>query len=971
MTHGTDRDGPDERTAGDAVVPGPHEDGVSVEHADALDADAQTAGAPVREPADGTATGDAPADVAPADVAPADAAPVDAEPVSGAAVPDEVDAVPAPAEPADAALADDDGEDPAPAGDAPEPAVRRSLAPEPAAPLTAWPSWDDVAVTAPPADEPAPDASERDGSAPSDDVGAVRAAADDVVADHAVADHSVADHAVADRAADDAPGAAPSERQEESSAPATEEPAADGDAAPAAGPLDLSALAFAALNAAAVGVPAHALPRSPLAEDGSRVTLTPEGPASGTSADPATGDAVPAADAPDGTAADVTAPTADAARDDTVPEAAARPAVDPAAPAAGGASDATTTPPDATAVLPPVVDDDAARTTAWPATAQGAGAAPGSPGGPVVRTSVTEREGSPLDGFDEETRRRRWPRALAIVGGVVVLLAAGYVGASYALADRVPRGATVAGVEIGGMTADEAEKALVDGLADRTAGPVPVVAQDVQAELDPATAGLALDAPATVARLTGVDLTQPVRLWRQLVGVREQPPVSRVDDTALEGALTELSGSLVLAPVDGTVVFADGAPHATEAVDGWDLDVTGAADVLADGWLTQPTPVELPTTVVEPAITQAETDRVLTQVAQPLAAAPVTVQVADRQATLDVATLTANASFAPVDGTLELQLDGQALTDAMLSQLPDLLTTASDARFEFQDGAPVIVPGVAGTTLDPAGVASAVATAATSGTGNRLATVDLVESDPAETTAALEALGVKEVVSEFSTPLTSEPRRTSNISTGLRNITGTLVRPGETFSLTEALGPVDAAHGFVQAGAIVNGEHADAWGGGLSQVSTTTYNAAYFAGFEDVEHTPHSEWFQRYPEGREATIFTGVIDMKWKNNTPYGALVQGYVADGRATVRIWSTKHFTVETEKSGRSGVVSPTTVYSQSATCQPQSAGNPGFTVTNTRRVYLAGELVDTESRTWRYKPQNRVVCGSPPAPGAPATP
>uniref|UniRef100_UPI000B3CDF63 VanW family protein n=1 Tax=Cellulomonas iranensis TaxID=76862 RepID=UPI000B3CDF63 len=960
----------------------------------------------------------APAEAAPADAAPADAALADAEPVSGAAVADEpVDAVPAPAEPADAAPADDDGEDPAPAGDAPEPAVRRSLAPEPAAPLTAWPSWDDVAVTAPPADEPAPDASERDGAAPTDDAGAVRAAAD----------HAVADHAVADRAADDAPGAAPSEQQE-SSAPATEEPAADGDAAPApapaAGPLDLSALAFAALNAAAVGVPAHALPRSPLTEDGSRVTVTPEGPASGTPAEPATGDAVPAADAPDGTAADVTAPTADAARDDAtavgdaaagaaaagaaaadaatvpaaadtagdgaaaddaVPAAAARPAVDPAAPAAGGAGgaattapdaattapDAATTPPDATAVLPPVVDDDAARTTAWPATAQGAGAAPGSPGGPVVRTSVTEREGSPLDGFDEETRRRRWPRALAIVGGVVVLVAAGYVGASYALADRVPRGATVAGVEIGGMTADEAEKALVDGFADRTAGPVPVVAQDVQAELDPATAGLALDAPATVARLTGVDLTQPVRLWRQLVGVREQPPVSRVDDTALEGALTELSGSLVLAPVDGTVVFADGAPHATEAVDGWDLDVTGAADVLADGWLTQPTPVELPTTVVEPAITQAETDRVLTQVAQPLAAAPVTVQVADRQATLDVATLTANASFAPVDGTLELQLDGQALTDAMLSQLPDLLTTASDARFEFQDGAPVIVPGVAGTTLDPAGVASAVATAATSGTGNRLATVDLVESDPAETTAALEALGVKEVVSEFSTPLTSEPRRTSNISTGLRNITGTLVRPGETFSLTEALGPVDAAHGFVQAGAIVNGEHADAWGGGLSQVSTTTYNAAYFAGFEDVEHTPHSEWFQRYPEGREATIFTGVIDMKWKNNTPYGALVQGYVADGRATVRIWSTKHFTVETEKSGRSGVVSPTTVYSQSATCQPQSAGNPGFTVTNTRRVYLAGELVDTESRTWRYKPQNRVVCGSPPAPGAPATP
>jgi vancomycin resistance protein YoaR len=322
----------------------------------------------------------------------------------------------------------------------------------------------------------------------------------------------------------------------------------------------------------------------------------------------------------------------------------------------------------------------------------------------------------------------------------------------------------------------------------------------------------------------------------------------------------------------------------------------------------------------------------------------------------------------PQDGSLALQMDGTALVQAVVDRTTDLLTVSADAYFEFQNDAPVIVAGTPGTTLDPAALATAVATAASSADA-RTASVELVASDPAESTAALEALGVTQVVAEFSTPLTSEPRRTQNIAAGAAAINGTLVRPGETFSLTDALGPIDAAHGFTTAGAIVSGEHTDAWGGGLSQLSTTTFNAAYLAGMEDVEHKPHSEWFTRYPAGREATLFTGTLDMQWKNTTPYGALVQAWVADGKTWVRLWGTPYWTVTTEASGKSNVVQPTTVYSQSATCSPQSAGNPGFSITNTRTLSLNGEVVAVEPFTWRYKAQNKVICGPDPATAAPA--
>jgi len=580
--------------------------------------------------------------------------------------------------------------------------------------------------------------------------------------------------------------------------------------------------------------------------------------------------------------------------------------------------------------------------------------------GPVPQTP---REASPFDEFEAEPDERRWPRRLLIGVGALVVLAGGYVGACYATADRVPRGTTVAGVDLGGLSSADAVDRLGTELATTTGTAVAVQANDVQASLDPAAAGLSFDARATVDELTGVDLADPVRLWHQVAGLGEHDPVTQVDQAKLTSALEALGTSLSLAPVDGQVMFVEGAAMMTDAADGWALDQAAAADVVARDWLVAAQPLSLPTTVVEPEITQAEAQAALDDVARPLVSAPISVTVQDKLAVLQPATVAAAASMQPEDGDLVLRLDGEALAKEVVDQLPEgVLTSASDAHFEFQDDKPVLVPGEPGTTVAPDDVAAAVAAVASA--QDRTADVALSETDPAETTEAMEKLGIKEIVSEFSTPLTAETQRTINIRQGLANITGVLIRPGETFSLTEALGPIDKAHGFVPAGAIVNGEHSDAWGGGLSQVSTTTFNAAYLAGMEDVEHTPHSEWFARYPEGREATIYTGVLDMKWKNTTPYGALVQGWIADGRAYVRIWGTKYWTVESTTSGRSGVVQPSTVYSDSKSCTPSSGGNPGFTVTVTRKLFLDGELQDTTAKTWRYKPQNRVVCGPPPS-------
>lgn len=544
----------------------------------------------------------------------------------------------------------------------------------------------------------------------------------------------------------------------------------------------------------------------------------------------------------------------------------------------------------------------------------------------------------------------------------LVLLGGAYVGALWLWSDRVPPGTTVAGVDIGGLASTDAVATLEESLADAAEGPLHVAVGEKQTELDPAASGLTFDAVATVAEVTGFGL-EPARLWAQLFGAGVLEPVSTVDRTDLGAALEAVTETLSTPPVDGTITLVDGVPQTTPSADGVTLDIPAGVDLLAESWLTQARPIELPTTVAPPDIDDADVTEALSTLVEPLGDAPVTVEVDGQSAELPVDVLLGVASFVPEDGELKLVLDGPTLVEAVIARTTDLLTSPEEPSFTFNRTGPVVVPGQPGTTIDPDDLASAVAEAATGG-GERVAAVELVQTDPAESAAEIAALGIREIVSEFSTPLTSEPRRTRNIANGASKLNGMLIRPGEEFNLGDALGPLDAAHGYTTAGAIVNGEHTDAWGGGLSQMSTTTYNAAFFAGYELVEHHPHSEWFRRYPEGREATIFTPQINMRWRNNTPYGALLQSWVDGGRVYVRIWSTPHFTVETTTSRRSGVVSPRTVYSDSPTCSPQSAGNPGFQVTVTRTVFLDGVQQDHESWTVRYKPQNAVVCGSPPA-------
>jgi len=229
---------------------------------------------------------------------------------------------------------------------------------------------------------------------------------------------------------------------------------------------------------------------------------------------------------------------------------------------------------------------------------------------------------------------------------------------------------------------------------------------------------------------------------------------------------------------------------------------------------------------------------------------------------------------------------------------------------------------------------------------------------------------VVEKVSEYTTYYPSDfPGRLTNIHRAADLMDGTLVLPGDVFSFNDTVGERTAERGFAAGFIIEDGRLEVDFGGGVSQLATTTFNAAFFAGLEIVEHNPHSFYISRYPEGRESTIAWGVKDLRFRNDSDHGVFVTTSWTDSSVTVRIWGTKRYRVESVTSERYDVKPFEVVHDprppgvEPGTCVA-TEGVPGFRVRVTRELYepgRGGSLVGSEVFRTTYDPEHEVVCGS----------
>ncbi|MFI5938212.1 VanW family protein [Actinoplanes sp. NPDC051494] len=239
--------------------------------------------------------------------------------------------------------------------------------------------------------------------------------------------------------------------------------------------------------------------------------------------------------------------------------------------------------------------------------------------------------------------------------------------------------------------------------------------------------------------------------------------------------------------------------------------------------------------------------------------------------------------------------------------------------------------GSAGQDVDTAaGLRELTAAVASGATTARLAvtTVAAGEHDPA-------LAGVDQLIGTFTTYHPCCAPRVTNIHRIAALVDGTVVAAGATFSLNDTAGERTAARGFVAAPAIVDGELQDQLGGGVSQFSTTLFNAAWFAGLDIQRHQPHSLYISRYPPGREATLDWRAIDQVIRNDTAAPMVIRVRTTDTSVTVGIY---------------GHTGDRVVDSVTGARRPRAEG--GFAVTVRRTVHQDGDVSGTDSLNWGYR-------------------
>ena len=170
-------------------------------------------------------------------------------------------------------------------------------------------------------------------------------------------------------------------------------------------------------------------------------------------------------------------------------------------------------------------------------------------------------------------------------------------------------------------------------------------------------------------------------------------------------------------------------------------------------------------------------------------------------------------------------------------------------------------------------------------TGSHRATLRVRPVPPAIATE--DARRVRSLIGTFTTYYPCCEPRVTNIRLMAEAVDGTMIAPGEQFSLNAVAGERTTGRGFVPAPFIADGEVVDDVGGGVSQFSTTMYNAAYFAGVQLDAHQPHSFYIGRYPPGREATLDYASIQLLWTNDTEAPVLVRTASTDTSVTVSLF------------------------------------------------------------------------------------
>jgi len=587
--------------------------------------------------------------------------------------------------------------------------------------------------------------------------------------------------------------------------------------------------------------------------------------------------------------------------------------------------------------------------------------------GPSVRAETTIYRAS-------SRRRRRQTTVLAQRAAVVVLALAGavaIVGLAFAgSTSKLAGGTTIGGLDVGGLTSQQAIAKLRAREHALSHVRVAFVADGTTTRYSASQLGVQADWAAAVSQAQQHDSGfWPVRGFRRLmtsISGNDIVPRLRSYPLSLRYGVAAIAHKVDTKHRDASLVRRGLRIAVVPSKPGQTLDRAAAqqAIVAALGAAQRPVRVALPVKIAPPAVTEAQLAPVARRARLALSA-PVRLTYGGTTWRLPRWRL-APLLLLPSGGSTKLAIGGPAATEYFkkLSQRVDRKPV--DATFRILAGNRVaVVPSKPGVALDTARTANALLAAALAPATRRSAHLAVGVDQPDRTTADAQKMGISGVVSSFETTYGGTPGRLHNVALVAKLIDGTLIAPGAVFSFNGTTGARTADKGFEVAPVIINGELQNGLGGGVCQVSTTTFNAAFFAGLPILERTNHALYISHYPQGRDATVDYPSIDLKFRNDTDAWLLLRTWVGSGSLTVALYGTpQHRRVEYETGPLVVTGAMPVKRTKDPTLKPgeqvvDQAGSPPRSTTVQRKVYDAnGKLLyDT---TWgsRYDAETELV-------------
>ena len=487
--------------------------------------------------------------------------------------------------------------------------------------------------------------------------------------------------------------------------------------------------------------------------------------------------------------------------------------------------------------------------------------------------------------------------------------------------------------------------------------PVRVVVGGKTYEVEPAEL-LRVDGTATEQALWDAGRTSFTARMRQLVD--PSPPTRTVDPVfvsrpQLEDVAARVSAALPKPRRAQVVAHSDF--RVIPARPGDAVDPAQLAASLAKASLTGVRTLSPALTHVEPELTteaaEAAVAEATTLVDEPIALAFKGEDVG----TLTPARLVKLLRFRPDGDRFRISFHPRRVAKVVEPMLAPWRARAVNARFVVEGKAVRVRPSRPGLAVDGRWAADSVAAAAAAPVHQASLRLKQVRADL--TTREAEQLGIRRQISTFTTDMgTSSSNRIHNVQLMAQYIDGTVIKPGDTFSFNDRVGPRTVERGFREGQMIIGSLLLPAIGGGVCQTATTLFNNAFELGLPIVERHNHSFYISHYPMGRDATVSWGGPDFVFKNDLRTGILIKTRYTSSTLTFSFYGTDPGRrVIASTSERTNWRSPKTTYAldpyapRGSVRTVAGSNEAGFDVTVNRKVYEHGKLLRRDATVSSY--------------------